>query len=83
MIIHLKTVCAEIIGSIPNAEYTVDPGVTAKQALCLCLESQGMNVPEDDQLSGLLYLVNNRLATADTTLNAGDRLMVLRPARAG
>ena len=83
MIIHLKTVCPEIIGRIPNAEYKVEDNVTARQALCACLDSLGMAVPEKEQLSGLLYVVNHKLMTADTPLNEGDKLMVLRPARGG
>ena len=83
MKIKLKTVCPEIIGRVPNGEYTVDDGATALKALCLCLENQGMPVPGEDQLKGLLYAVNSHLETPDFILNEGDKLMVLRPARAG
>ena len=59
MIIHLKTVCPEIIGRIPNGEYMVSDGSTAQQALCQCLESKGMSVPKEEQLTNLLYVVNH------------------------
>ena len=83
MIIHLKTVCPEIIGRIPNGEYMVRDGSTAQQALCQCLESKGMNVPEEEQLSNLLYVVNHHQEKSDIVINDGDRLMVLRPVRGG
>ncbi|MDO4528772.1 MAG: hypothetical protein Q4B55_00010 [Lachnospiraceae bacterium] len=83
MIIHLKTVCPEIIGRIPNGEYIVRDGATAQQALYHCLESKGMNIPGAEQLSNLLYVVNHHQEKPDIVLNDGDRLMVLRPVRGG
>ena len=83
MIIHLKTVCPEIIGRIPNGEYMVSDGSTAQQALCQCLESKGMSVPKEEQLTNLLYVVNHHQEKSDIVINDGDRLMVLRPFRGG
>ena len=83
MNIQLKTVCPEVLGRFPKGEYTVDDGSTAKQALCLCLESLGMDVPSEDKLSQLSYMVNNKHVKADTPLNEGDRLVVLRPVIGG
>lgn len=83
MVILLKTVCPEIIGSLPNGEYPVSDGSTAEQTLCQCLESQGMELPGKEKLSNLLYVVNHHHAKPDTPLNDGDRLMILRPVRGG
>ena len=59
MNIKLKTVCPEIIGRLPNGEYDVAEGSSALKALALALESQGMPVPEDEQLVKLMYVINN------------------------
>ena len=83
MTITLKTVCPEIIGRIPNGEYTVADGATALSALCSCLESQGMPVPEEDKLAKLFYVINNHHEKKDTLLQEGDKLMVLRPVIGG
>lgn len=83
MIIQLKTVCPEIVGRIPNGEYHVIDGATALKALCQCLEEKEMPVPEQELLSNLLYVINHNHAKPDSTLNDGDRLMVLRPVRGG
>ena len=83
MNIHLKTVCPEIIGRIPNGEYTVSDGLTARQALCHCLKNLDMAVPEENQLSRLLYVVNHHHEKSDIVLHEGDRLMVLRPVVGG
>lgn len=83
MVIQLKTVCPEIIGQLPNGEYQVASGVTVGQALRSCLESQGMTIPKEEQLSSLLYVVNHQLTKPDALLEDGDRLMVLRPVRGG
>ena len=83
MIIHLKTVCPEIIGRIPNGEYSVKDGATALQALCQCLKEEGMTVPEEEQLTRLLYVVNQHHEKSDIILHEGDRLMVLRPVIGG
>ncbi len=83
MTIYLKTVCPEIIGRIPNGEYLVGDGANALQALCCCLESKGMSIPEKEQLLKLLYVVNHHHEKPDHLLKDGDRLMVLRPLTGG
>ena len=83
MNIKLKTVCPEIIGRLPNGEYDVADGSSALKALALALESQGMPVPEEEQLAKLMYVINNHSAKWDVVLQDGDKLMVLRPVIGG
>ena len=83
MTIQLKTVCPEIIGRIPNGEYNVRDGSTAGEALCFCLESRGMEIPEKERLSTLRYAVNHHFTQPDTVLKDGDKLMVLRALTGG
>lgn len=83
MNINLKTVCPEIIGRIPNGSYDVADGSSALTALALCIESQGLPVPEEEKLTRLLYVINNHQVKADAPLQDGDKLMVLRPVIGG
>ncbi len=83
MTLHLKTVCPEFLGRIPEGDYTVDGNCSALRALRQCMEHCGVPLPDEAQLSTLMYMVNGRHCTPNTPVAEGDRLWVLRPLRGG
>ena len=82
MRIRLKTICPEILGSVPSDWYEIDDGLAAKEALKACISACGQKIDEDI-LSRLVLMKNGKHISHDTLLNDGDMLMALRPVYGG
>ena len=82
MRIHLKTICPEILGSIPSDWYEIDDSLAAGAALRACIAACDAYV-DDDIINHLVLMKNGKHISHDTPLYDGDKLMALRPVYGG
>ena len=83
MKIHLKTVCQEILGALPNGDYSVPDGCDARAALLACIAQYGGSDVQHDCIDHVIYMCNGKHISPDTVLSENDQLMVLRPVYGG
>lgn len=83
MTIHLRVICQEVFGALPNGDYDVPDGSNARSALLACVaQYQGDDILLDC-IDHVVYMCNNKHISPETVLSEGDRLMVLRPVHGG
>ncbi len=83
MLIYLKPICPEILGALSEGYYDVENRCTAKRALICCIFNSGLTDIDPAAPGRLIYMLNGKHISPDTTLSENDRLMVLRPVYGG
>lgn len=77
MQIEVRFVCPEVLGGLRSGTYDVPEGASISDMMDLCIEA-GEGTVRDDLINYVIFLKNNKPAYADTVLEAGDKVMVLR-----
>lgn len=83
MIIHLRTICQEVLGALPDGDYTVPDGCNARAALLACIAQYDGDDVLMDCIDHVIYMCNGKHISPDAPLTEDDRLMVLRPVHGG
>ena len=81
MRVNIRFVCREIVGQARAGDYEMGEGETVAQLMAAAAEENGTFI--ENYGEHVIYLVNNRPATAETVLREGDQLIVLRKVHGG
>ena len=81
MTVNMRFVCREIVGPARAGDYSLEDGETVGQLMAVAAAENGTFI--ENYADHVVYLVNNKPATAQLTLHEGDHVIVLRKAHGG